>query len=29
MRPLWVNIHEAIAHNEEVMASSNKKALSI
>jgi len=29
MRPLWVNIHDAIAHNEEVMATSNKKGLSI
>ncbi len=29
MKPLWVNIHEAIAHNEEVIASSDKKGLSI
>lgn len=29
MRPLWINIHEAIAHNEEVIASSDKKGLSI
>jgi hypothetical protein len=29
MRPLWVNIHEAIAHNEDVMATSDKKGLSI
>jgi ADP-ribose pyrophosphatase YjhB (NUDIX family) len=29
MRPLWLNIHEAIAHNEGVMANSDKKGLSI
>lgn len=29
MRPLWVNIHKAIAHNEDVMANSDKKGLSI
>ena len=29
MKPLWVNIYEAIAHNEEVIASSDKKGLSI
>ncbi len=29
MIPLWMNIHEAIAHNEEVMANSDKKGLSI
>lgn len=29
MTPLWINIHEAIAHNIEVMTSSNKKGLSI
>ncbi len=29
MKPGWVNIHEAIAHNEQVMKSSDKKGLSI
>jgi len=29
MKPLWVNINEAIAHNEAVIANSNKKGLSI
>lgn len=29
MTPLWMNIHEAIAHNEEVIANSDKKGLSI
>lgn len=29
MKPMWVNIYEAIAHNEDVMANSNKKGLSI
>ena len=29
MTPLWVNIHEAIAHNEDVIANSDKKGLSI
>lgn len=29
MRPVWMNIYEAIAHNEEVMAHSDKKGLSI
>jgi 8-oxo-dGTP pyrophosphatase MutT (NUDIX family) len=29
MKPLWMNIHEAIAHNEEIIASSPKKGLSI
>lgn len=29
MKPLWINIHEAIRHNEEVIASSPKKGLSI
>ncbi|WP_420589241.1 NUDIX hydrolase [Bacterioplanoides sp.] len=29
MKPVWVNIHEAIAHNEDVIASSPKKGLSI
>ena len=28
-RPLWINIHEAIEHNEKIMASSPKKGLSI
>ena len=26
---VWMNIHEAIAHNEEVIANSDKKGLSI
>jgi len=29
MKPLWVNIHTAITHNEEVIANSDKKGLSI
>ncbi|WP_039849537.1 MULTISPECIES: NUDIX hydrolase [Grimontia] len=29
MRPLWVNIHEAIAHNKETIANSDKQGLSI
>jgi len=29
MTPVWMNIHEAIAHNEEVIANSDKKGLSI
>jgi len=29
MIPLWINIHQAIAHNEEVIANSDKKGLSI
>lgn len=29
MKPLWINIHQAIAHNEMVMADSDKKGLSI
>ena len=29
MKPLWMNIHEAITHNEEVIANSDKKGLSI
>ena len=29
MEPVWINIHEAIAHNDDVMANSNKKGLSI
>ena len=29
MTPKWMNIHEAIAHNEDVMANSHKKGLSI
>lgn len=29
MTPLWVNIHAAIVHNEQVIASSDKKGLSI
>lgn len=29
MKPLWMNIHQAIAHNEEVIANSDKKGLSI
>lgn len=29
MRPLWINIHHAITHNEKVIASSDKKGLSI
>ena len=29
MRPMWVNIHQAIAHNENVMETSDKKGLSI
>ena len=29
MHPVWINIHDAIAHNEETMASSPKKGLSI
>jgi ADP-ribose pyrophosphatase YjhB (NUDIX family) len=29
MKPVWMNIYEAIAHNEEVMANSPKKGLSI
>lgn len=29
MKPVWINIHQAIAHNEETMASSDKKGMSI
>ena len=29
MRPVWMNIHEAIKHNEDAMAHSEKKGLSI
>jgi len=29
MEPMWVNIHEAINHNEDIMANSDKKGLSI
>lgn len=29
MTPRWVNIHEAIAHNEDVISTSDKKGLSI
>lgn len=29
MKPLWINIHEAIAHNEQTMASSDKQGMSI
>lgn len=29
MKPLWMNIHAAIAHNENVIANSDKKGLSI
>ncbi|KYN23659.1 DNA mismatch repair protein MutT [Vibrio cidicii] len=29
MRPTWINIHQAIAHNEQTMAQSSKKGLSI
>jgi 8-oxo-dGTP pyrophosphatase MutT (NUDIX family) len=29
MTPLWINIHEAISHNEAVIANSDKKGLSI
>ncbi len=29
MLPVWMNIHQAIAHNEQTLASSDKKGLSI
>jgi len=29
MRPVWINIHEAIAHNHTTMKNANKKGLSI
>ncbi|MBD1577731.1 MULTISPECIES: NUDIX hydrolase [Vibrio] len=29
MRPVWINIHEAIAHNENTIAQSPKKGMSI
>lgn len=29
MRPVWINIHKAISHNEKTMANSAKKGLSI
>jgi len=29
MHPVWLNIHQAIAHNEQTMATSEKKGLSI
>lgn len=29
MNPVWMNIHNAIAHNEDVMANNDKKGLSI
>ncbi len=29
MHPIWMNIHQAIAHNEETIAKSSKKGLSI
>lgn len=29
MKPVWINIHQAIEHNEKTMANSDKKGLSI
>ncbi|MDO6706808.1 NUDIX hydrolase [Photobacterium sp. 1_MG-2023] len=29
MKPVWINIHQAIAHNEETLAKSEKKGLSV
>jgi len=29
MRPVWMNIHQAISHNEQTIANSDKKGLSI
>jgi len=29
MKALWINIHEAIMHNKETMATSDKRGLSI
>ena len=29
MRPVWLNIHDAFAHNENTMKNSDKKGLSI
>ena len=29
MKPLWINIHDAITHNENTMAKSDKKGMSI
>ncbi|MGB7996482.1 MAG: DNA mismatch repair protein MutT, partial [Photobacterium halotolerans] len=29
MKPVWINIHDAIAHNEETVAKSDKKGLSV
>ena len=29
MRPLWINIHKAIAHNEDTLLNSEKKGMSI
>jgi 8-oxo-dGTP pyrophosphatase MutT (NUDIX family) len=29
MHPVWMNIHQAVAHNQETIAKSNKKGLSI
>lgn len=29
MKPVWINIHEAIAHNEETIVNSDKKGMSI
>ena len=29
MKPMWINIHKAIEHNEETIASSQKKGMSI
>ncbi len=29
MKPMWINIHDAIAHNEDIMANSDKKGMSI
>ena len=29
MQPLWMNIHQAIKHNEDVIKNSEKKGLSI
>lgn len=29
MQPLWINIHQAIAHNEQTIANSDKKGMSI
>ncbi|MDK9760016.1 DNA mismatch repair protein MutT, partial [Vibrio sp. D173a] len=29
MKPVWINIHDAIAHNEKTIAESEKKGMSI